>query len=109
MNRSLAVADLEVSTLHPVCRIQMVTARKVHGRRDSLAATRTLFLNAVALKQFSENVPLNLSSSAPLWKEWAGAARLEECKGRAWWADMAVPGMERAAAPGYSAVSSVWK
>lgn len=77
-NCSLAVADLEVSTLHPVCRVQRVTAQEVHGRRDSLAATRTLFLNAVALKQFSGNVPLNLSSSDPLWRERAGAARQEK-------------------------------
>jgi hypothetical protein len=49
LNRSLAVGDLEVSTGHPVCHIQMVTARRAHGRRDSLATARTLFLNTVTL------------------------------------------------------------
>lgn len=48
MNRSLAVADLEVSIHRPVCRTQIVTARKVRGR-DSPATTRTLFLSTVTL------------------------------------------------------------
>lgn len=82
MNRSLAIAHLEVSTYHPVCHIQIVTAQTVYGRRDSLATTHTLFLNTVALKRFSENVLPNLSSSDPLGREWGGAARLKQVLGK---------------------------